>query len=262
MAAAEARTLRTVDLLGVFWRSFFIQSSWSYARMQSLGFAFALIPVLRRLYPDRAEYAARLGVHLEYFNTQPYLASFLLGAVARKEEQRAAGWSRVDEASAVKKALMAPLGALGDSYFWGGLKPLAASVAVAALLSGAWWAPLLFLALYNVAHVGMRGALIFAGYATGGDVAVLVSRFHITHTARVFKVLALSVIGCIAGTAAFWDPLFRPVRSAAGPAVPAAAMAAVLGLSGLLRIGGTPVKLMIGLAAFCLALVLGGFWAP
>jgi mannose/fructose/N-acetylgalactosamine-specific phosphotransferase system component IID len=262
MAGAEGRAIRTSDLVGVFWRSFFIQSSWSYKRMQSLGFAFALIPVLRRLYPDRAEFASRLSAHMEYFNTQPYLASFVLGAVARKEEERAAGWSTSDDPSAVKKTLMAPLGALGDSYFWGGLKPLAAAVAVASLLAGAWWAPLLFLALYNVVHVGLRAALVFAGYSTAGDVAALVSRFHITRTARLFKVLSLSVIGCIAGTAAFWQQPFRPAIPLAGPAVPAAAIGVVLGLTALLRIGGTPVKLMIGLAALCLALVLGGFWAP
>ncbi len=49
--------------------------------MQSLGFAYAIEPVLRKLYPDQAEYESRLRIHLEYFNTQPYLASFILGAV-------------------------------------------------------------------------------------------------------------------------------------------------------------------------------------
>jgi PTS system mannose-specific IID component len=261
LAAAEGTKLRTVDLLGVFWRSFFIQTSWSYDRMQSLGFAFALLPVLRRLYPDRAEFASRLGAHMEYFNTQPYLASFVLGAVARKEEERAGG-SAAEDPSAVKKDLMAPLGALGDSFFWGGLKPLSAALAVAALLAGARWAPLLFLALYNVVHVGLRAALVFAGYRSGGDAAVLVSRYHLTRLARVFKALSLAVIGCIAGTAAFWAQPFHPSLPVAGPLIPAVAIAAVLGMSVLLRIGGSPLKLMIGLAALCLALVLGGFWKP
>jgi mannose PTS system EIID component len=262
LAAAEGTKLRTVDLLGVFWRSFFIQTSWSYDRMQSLGFAFALLPVLRRLYPDRSEFASRLGAHMEYFNTQPYLASFVLGAVARKEEERAAGGSAAEDPAAVKKALMAPLGALGDSFFWGGLKPLSAALAVAALLAGAWWAPLLFLVLYNTVHVGLRAALVFTGYRSGGDAAVLVSRYHLPRLARVFKALGLAVIGCIAGTAAFWVQPFHLPLPVAGPLLPAVAVAAVLGMSALLRIGGSPVKLMLGLAALCLALVLGGFWKP
>jgi len=230
--------------------------------MQSLGFAFALIPVLRRLYPDRAEFASRLGSYMEYFNTQPYLASFVLGAVARREEDRATGRNIAEDPSVIKKTLMAPLGALGDSFFWGGLKPLAAAVSVAALLAGAWWAPLLFLALYNVVHVGLRAGLVFTGYSTGGDVAALLSRYNLTRMARLFKVLSLSVIGCIAGTVAFWEPPFRPALPIAGPAVPAVAIGVVLGMTALLRIGGTPLKLMLGLAVLCLALVLGGFWAP
>ncbi len=59
--------------------------------MQSLGFAYAMLPALKRLYPDPQEYRARLQLHMEYFNTQPYLASFILGAAVRMEEERATG---------------------------------------------------------------------------------------------------------------------------------------------------------------------------
>jgi mannose/fructose/N-acetylgalactosamine-specific phosphotransferase system component IID len=73
------RVIGTGDLLTVFWRSLLIQASWSYDGMQSLGFSYALLPVLKKLYPDRAEFEARLRLHMEYFNTQPYLAAFILG---------------------------------------------------------------------------------------------------------------------------------------------------------------------------------------
>src|SRR5512143_4202991 len=164
-------------MLKVFWKSFLIQASWSFDHMQSLGFAYAIQPVLRKLYPDQDEYESRLRIHMEYFNTQPYLASFILGAVARMEQDRALGRNSSTDVSSLKRALMAPLGALGDSFFWGSLKPLAAVIAVAMLLAGAWWAPLLFLALYNVVHVGLRAGLVFAGYATRGDVAAILGRY-------------------------------------------------------------------------------------
>ena len=66
-----------------------MQASWSFERMQSLGFAFAIAPALKKLYPNGAEYESRLRLHMDYFNTQPYLASFILGAVVRMEEERA-----------------------------------------------------------------------------------------------------------------------------------------------------------------------------
>jgi mannose/fructose/N-acetylgalactosamine-specific phosphotransferase system component IID len=257
--ARNAAVIRTIDLLGVFWRSFFIQASWSYDRLQSLGFAFALIPILRRLYPDREEFTGRLAAHMEYFNTQPYLASFVLGAAARAEEDRASGRNAAADNMELKRTLMAPLGALGDSFFWGSLKPFAASAAVAVLLAGAWWAPLLFLVLYNIAHVGLRLSLVFVGYETGGDVVALMSRYNFTRLARRYKVLSLAIIGCIAGTLSAWGTEFRIPVAVSPSFLAATGLALTLGMIVLLRIGASPVKIMIGLAAACLMLAFGGF---
>lgn len=256
--AREASVIRSVDLLGVFWRSFFIQASWSYDRLQSLGFAFALLPVLRRLYPDPEMFASRLAAHLEYFNTQPYLASFVLGAAAKAEEDHAAGRVPAGDVTEIKKTLMAPLGALGDSFFWGSLKPFAAAAAVAALITGSWWAPILFLVLFNAVHLGFRLHLVFNGYATGGDVLELMSRYNFTKMARLLKVLSLSLVGCIIGTVSVWGPAFRPPAPFTAPFLAAAGLALTLGMIVLLRAGASPVKLMLGLAVICLALALGG----
>ena len=256
--AHNAVFIRTIDLLGVFWRSFFIQASWSYDRMQSLGFAFALLPVLRRLYPDREAFSSRLAAHMEYFNTQPYLASFVLGAAARIEEDRASGRNADADVVELKKNLMAPLGALGDSFFWGSLKPFAASAAVAVLLTGAWWAPLLFLVLFNIVHVGLRLSLVFVGYETRGDVVALMSRYSFTRLARRYKVLSLAIIGCIVGTLSAWGPEFRTPAAVPPPLLAAAGLLLTLGMIALLRAGASPVKIMIGLAAACLILALGG----
>ncbi len=245
-------------LRGVFWRSLLIQASWSFDRMQSLGFAYAIQPVLKKLYPDRSEYESRLRLHMEYFNTQPYLASFVLGAVARLEQERASGRDRSADISGLKAALMAPLGALGDSFFWGALKPLSAAVAVGFLLVDAWWAPFVFLILYNSVHIGIRAAVLVHGYWSAGDAVALLGRYNFTKMAKLFKAVSLFVLGGILGSLPAWRPEFRfPVRL---PGV----VAAVIGLSlslmlvAVLRRGGSPVKLMLGLAALCLALAYGG----
>lgn len=255
---SEIRNVRTIDLLGVFWRSFFLQASWSYDRLQSLGFAFALVPVLRRLWPDAQQYRARLNTHLEYFNTQPYLASFVLGAAARAEEDLAAGRRGPEAVTDVKQTLMAPLGALGDSFFWGALKPFAASVAVAAFLGGAAWAPVLYLVLYNIVHVGTRALLVFEGYRTNGDVAILLSRYHFTRLSRLLKVLTLAVTGCIVGFAGAWEPVLWSGSLIDRLLLAGAGLAAVIGMTALLRARVTPVQLMLGLAALCVGLAWGG----
>ena len=252
------RAIRNLDLLKVFLRSFLIQASWSYDRMQSLGFAYAIQPVLQRLYPEREEYRSRLDLHMEYFNTQPYLAAFILGATARMELERASGRDRDADISGLKSALMAPLGALGDSFFWGALTPLAAVIAVAVLMTGAWWAPLLFLVLYNSWHVGLRAEVFVWGYQSAGDAVALMARYSFTKMARLFKAVSLAVIGGVLGMASNWRPELKLTIFPPGFVNVAAGLVITLVLVVVLRKGGSPVKLMLGLAGICLALAYTG----
>ncbi len=226
--------------------------------MQSLGFAYAMAPVLRRLYPDAALRASRLNLHMEYFNTQPYLASFILGAAARLEEERVSGRNAAADVSGLKTTLAAPLGALGDSFFWGGLKPLAAVVAAALLLAGAWWAPLLFLLFYNIVHVGLRAGLLFLGYKSGGEAGAFTARYDFSRITRLFKTISLCVIGGILGMASRWIPEFSLPGNFPGSLRVAAALLITVILVAILRRGGSPIKLMLGLAAACLALAFLG----
>jgi mannose/fructose/N-acetylgalactosamine-specific phosphotransferase system component IID len=254
----EDKEMGRSDLRRVFWRSFLIQTSWSFDRMQSLGFAYAIQPVLKKLYPNRAEYESRLKFHMEYFNTQPYLASFILGAVARLEQERASSQDRSADVSGIKTALMAPLGALGDSFFWGALKPLAAVVATALLLANAWWAPFVFLVLYNIVHIGLRAAVLVNGYKSAGDAVALKARYNFTKMAKLFKGVSLFVLGGILGSLPAWRPEFRLAVPLPGIVTAGIGFSLTLILVAVLRRGGSPVKLMLGLAALCLALAFGG----
>ncbi len=226
--------------------------------MQSIGFAYAIEPVLRRFYPDPAEYESRLRLHMEYFNTQPYLASYILGAVVRIEEDRVSGLTADGDVSGLKAALMAPLGALGDSFFWGALKPLAAVVTVALLMTGYWWAPLLFLVFYNVWHVGLRAGMLFWGYQSGGDAVALMTRYNLMKTAKRFKLITLTVLGGIIGMVPDWRVEFQPTASGSFLLMALFWLAVTMVLVAIFRRGGSPIQLMLGLAAFCLALAYAG----
>jgi len=226
--------------------------------MQSLGFAYAMLPALRRLYPGREEFRARLNLHMDYFNTQPYLASFILGAAVRLEEERAAGQGTKNDVPELKKTLMARLGALGDSFFWGALKPMSVLIAVTVLLAGFWWAPLLFLALYNSCHLWLRAGVLRLGYRSSGDVMQLMARYRFTRWAGLFKAVAIAVLGGMVGMLPVWRQEYKPDLFANGTASAGAALLITLVLSSLLRRGGSPIKLMLGIAAVCTALAYAG----
>lgn len=48
--------------------------------MQALGFCFSMVPAIRRLYPENND-ARKQAIkrHLEFFNTQPFVAAPILG---------------------------------------------------------------------------------------------------------------------------------------------------------------------------------------
>jgi PTS system mannose-specific IID component len=243
-------------LLKVFLRSFLIQASWSYDRMQSLGFAYAIQPVCEAHLTE--EYRSRLTSTWNISTRSPTFAAFILGATARMELERASGRDRDADISGLKSALMAPLGALGDSFFWGALMPLAAVIAVAVLMTGSWWAPLLFLVLYNSWHVGLRAGVFVWGYQSAGDAVALMARYSFTKMAKLFKAVSLAVIGGILGMASSWRPELKLTVSLPGFVNAAAGLVITLVLVVVLRKGGSPVKLMLGLAGVCLALAYTG----
>ncbi len=148
----------------VWFRQFLMQGCWNYEGMQNVGFAYSILPALRDRYEGRPEEFSRaLKRHLEFFNTHPAMASVILGAAIRFEERVAAGNADPRAVGTFKVGLMGSLGAIGDSYFWGALKPMAS--AAGAIL--AFVHPLLGIAtlllLYNSSHLVLR----FRGYASG-----------------------------------------------------------------------------------------------
>lgn len=110
------KKLTASDIRGVFLRSNLFQGSWNFERMQALGFCFSMVPAIRRLYPENSEERKQaIKRHLEFFNTQPFVAAPILGVTLAMEEQRANG-AEIDDAAinGIKVGLMGPLAGVGD----------------------------------------------------------------------------------------------------------------------------------------------------
>ncbi len=169
--------LRGDDLARATSRSLQIQALLTPERMQGPGFAFALLPALRRLYPARDDFARALSRHLAYFATHPILSGYVLGAAARLEERRAGG-EPIDDAriDGLKRSLASPLAALGDPLFWVTLRPFAGLMGVltVALLPPpeslgpdlrVLLCPLVTLLTYNALALPYRVSGVASGYA-------------------------------------------------------------------------------------------------
>ena len=94
----EKLQLSKSDRQKVWWRSTFLQGSWNYERMQNLGWAYSLIPAIKKLYTKKEDQAAALERHMEFFNTHPYVAAPIIGVTLALEEERANG-AAIDDAA-------------------------------------------------------------------------------------------------------------------------------------------------------------------
>ena len=128
--AASERKLGKKELMSVFWRSFTINASFNYERQMSQGFVYSMIPALKKLYPAKEDLAQSLTRHGEFFNVTPMVAPLVMGITAAMEEENTKSDDfDINSVNGVKAALMGPLSGIGDSIFWGTLRPLAAGIA-------------------------------------------------------------------------------------------------------------------------------------
>jgi PTS system mannose-specific IID component len=156
----------------VFWRCLFLQAAWNRRGMQNLGFAYAIDPALRRLYADPGKRKEALRRHLATFNCHPYTAAAIVGGAIHHEERVAAGQEPPGAPLAYKQVLQGPLAAVGDSFFWAGLRPFFGVLAAVGTLALGWPALVAALLVYNALHLWLRFSLFRAGYSTGDEVVV------------------------------------------------------------------------------------------
>ncbi|MDX1646017.1 MAG: PTS system mannose/fructose/sorbose family transporter subunit IID [Longimicrobiales bacterium] len=191
--------LCTPAAVSTFLRSLVIQGSWNYRTMLGSGFAFALLPVLRRIHASEPE-ALKQAVerHLEHFNAHPYLSSVALGAVARMEAERA----DPETVRRLKTAIRGPLGSLGDALIWATVLPGTALAALSLLWLGVpiWGAVAVFLLLFNAVHLGIRVWGFRAGVRAGREVGRILNRADLSGWTRRLEPVTVLLLGLLVGT--------------------------------------------------------------
>ncbi len=181
------------SLIKVFIRSFFIHTALNFRRMQNLGFVYAIIPLLSERKLSRKDEEDLLVRHLQMFNTHPYLSAPLIGSIARMEEQKPEG----DDASSilmVKQSLMGPYAAIGDTFFWGALRPCSGIIGAGLAWLGSILAPVAFLLVYTPAHIWVRARGFMEGYARGKQGIEFIRGIDLPRIANRVRWLSLVIL--------------------------------------------------------------------
>jgi fructoselysine/glucoselysine PTS system EIID component len=200
--AAASGGIANAELRRVFWRSMLLEANFNFETMQNTGFAFAMLPVLKKLYKTKEAMAAALKRHLQLFNTSTYGCTLILGLAAAMEEQNSHDAEFNDESiNAVKSGLMGPLAGVFDSLFWGTLKVIAAGVGTSLALKGNLSGAILFILLFNVPHLLLRYNLTFIGYIAGTRFLQRLSQNNVMDRLKDgAAILGLMVVGAMPAT--------------------------------------------------------------
>jgi len=207
------------DRISVWFRSFFLQGSWNYERMQNGGWAYALIPAIKKLYKTKEDRAAALKRHLEFFNTHPYVASPVIGVTLALEEDRANGLP-IDDITiqGVKIGMMGPLAGIGDPVFWFTVRPILGALAGSLAMSGNILGPIIFFIAWNAIRMSFMWYTQEFGYKAGSRITDDVSGNLLQDVTKGASILGMFILGSLVNrwVTVVFTPVVSTVKLAKG----------------------------------------------
>ncbi len=165
--------------LRLYLRSLSLQASWNHERMQNLGLLTAMLPWVRTQHRDLNADRLFCRRYYEFFNTNPYLANFVIGGLVRLEADKATGADIAPGTTTMfRDSLGRAFASLGDQLFWLGLRP-AVTMAICLLgLHGQMLAVVSVVAVFAVAQLLLRWYSLGRGYELGFDLVELLHHPH------------------------------------------------------------------------------------
>ncbi len=189
---SNEKVLNKKDLNRMVWRSLLLQSSFNYERMQGGGWTYSIIPGLKKIHKNKKDLSNALQDHMQFFNTHPFLITFIQGVILAMEENK----EKRETIRGIKVALMGPLGGIGDALFWLTLLPITGGIAASLSSEGNVAGPILFLIAFNIVHFGLRFFLMHYGYGMGTK-AISMLKEGTKKVSRAASIVGLTVVGAL-----------------------------------------------------------------
>ncbi len=186
----------------IFFRSCALELSYNYEKMQALGVCYCMMPALKRFYGrDSPEFTQALMRHMALFNITPAMVPFVLGISASLEQEKSRN-PAMDEGiiNRLKTSLMGPLSGIGDSFFWGTFRIIAAGIGISMAQSGSILGPIIFFLLFNLPNILVRWFGLKLGFSLGTKLIDRMADSNIMD--RVNKVFGIIGLMCVGGMTA------------------------------------------------------------
>lgn len=204
-AAPQKQTvkLRKSDLVKHWLLGYSSETCYNYERLQALGTANAMVPIVRRLYKTKEEQAKALKKYMVFFNTEPsYIGTVIHGVAASMEEQAANGEDiSAEEINSVRTGLMGPMAGIGDTVSQGIVYPILAGLACSLALAGNIMGPVIFEIAYKLIMLTMGYSMYMMGYKQGKSAILkFLKAGTLNKITDVFSIIGLMVVGNMAAS--------------------------------------------------------------
>ncbi|WP_429074864.1 PTS N-acetylgalactosamine transporter subunit IID [Aeromonas veronii] len=183
------------DINRFAWRSLLLQASFNYERMQASGWLYGLLPALQKIHTNQRDLSRAMKGHMGFFNTHPFLVTFVMGIVLAMERSK----QNVNSIQSTKIAVGAPLGGIGDAMFWLTLLPICGGIGADLALQGSIMGAVVFFLLFNVVHFGLRFGLAHYAYRMG-VAAIPVIKANTRKVGHAASLVGMTVIGALVAT--------------------------------------------------------------
>ncbi|MEF9967654.1 MAG: PTS system mannose/fructose/sorbose family transporter subunit IID [Longicatena sp.] len=246
-----AKPLDKKTLNKMVWRSLNLQASFNYERMQAAGWLWGILPGLEAIHTNKEDLSASMGHNLEFFNTHPFLVTFVMGIVLSMEQQKA----DINSIRAVRVAAMGPLGGIGDALFWFTLVPITAGITANMAIGGSIVGPILYFIITFGVQMGLRFWLMNWSYKLGtGAIETLTKNAReFTHAASMLGVFVVGALTCNYGATSLGMMIPNGVT--------ADGTANFIDLQGLIN-GILPALIPLGFTLMCYFLIKKKGWTP
>lgn len=189
-----AAPLDKATLNKMVWRSMNLQISFNYERMQAAGWLWGILPALEKIHTNKHDLSVSMKHNLEFFNTHPFLVTFVMGIVLSMEQNKA----DINSIRAVRVAAMGPLGGIGDALFWFTLVPITAGITANMAISGSMAGPILYFVITFGVQMGLRYWLMYWSYDMGTKAIETLTKNarEFTHAASMLGVFVVGALTC------------------------------------------------------------------
>ena len=168
----------------------------NYESQMGPAVAWALAPVLRKIYKNDEEYKAALNNHFSYFNSTTVMSSIILGATLATEERD--GIAAKETVQSLKTSLMGPFAGVGDTLVWVLWPTIIGSIAGYMAQQGNPLGAIIWL-ICNIAFWFVKRKMFAVGYTSGTKLITNLGS-RLSAFTEAASIMGLSVVGALIAT--------------------------------------------------------------